>query len=247
MPSPSSSLRRARPLLGTLVEISARGAPDVLPRAVEQAFAAIARVHELMSYQVPASDVSRLNREARHRPVAVDPHTRRVLEHAQRIAAASGGAFDVTVAPRLVHWGYLPGPLPSSPSPRLGYRAIELLPRGRVRFRAPLLIDLGGIAKGYAVDEACRVLEDAGLSDYVVNAGGDLRVGAALVAVELRHPAEPRTTLPLATLRNTAIATSAPYFAAEGRAAGAPIRSSRLRPARRRRTRGASRSGPRTA
>lgn len=213
MPSPSSSLRRARPLLGTLVEIGAHGAPSVLPAAVEQAFAAIARIHALMSFQDPASDVSRLNREAYHRPVTIDGHTARVLEHAQRVAAASDGAFDITVAPRLVQWGYLPGTLPSLPTPRHGFRSIEMLARGQVRYYEPLLIDLGGIAKGYAVDVACRVLEGCGVTDYIVNAGGDLRIGAAPVAVDVRHPAEPTTTVPLATLRGAALATSARYFA----------------------------------
>jgi thiamine biosynthesis lipoprotein len=213
MPSRSSSLRRARPLLGTLVEIGARGAPQVLQAAVDQAFAAIARVHELMSFHDPASDVSRLNREALRRPVAVDDHTVRVLEQARRIAATSDGAFDITVAGRLVQWGYLPGPLPSVAAARHGYRSIELLPHGQVRFHEPVLIDLGGIAKGYAVDAACRALESQGVTDYVVNAGGDLRVGAVPVAIEVRHPAEPAITAPLVTLVSGALATSARYFA----------------------------------
>jgi thiamine biosynthesis lipoprotein len=222
MPLPSSNLRRARPLLGTLVEIGARGDPAVLPAAVEGAFAAIERVHRLMSFHDPASDVSRLNGEAHLRPVAVDQRTWAVLAHAQRIAAASDGAFDVTVAPPLVRWGYLPESRQPLPTVRPnGYRSIELLAASRVRFRAPLLIDLGGIAKGYAVDLACEALEACGVTDYVVNAGGDLRVGATPTLVEVRHPGQPATTLALGTIRRAAIATSGRYYAGRTRHEGA--------------------------
>jgi len=214
MQSSSSNLRRARPLLGTLVEISARGDPSIVPAAVDRAFDAIERVHRLMSGHDPSSDVSRLNREAHRRAVEVDWHTWNVLKHAQRVATASDGAFDVTVAPRLVRWGYLPErgrPLPAvKPN---GYRSVELLPRRRVRFRAPTLIDLGGIAKGYAVDLACDALERCDVTDYVVNAGGDLRVGRTPTTVHVRHPGRPAATLALGTIRQSAIATSARYFA----------------------------------
>ena len=216
MPSPSSSLRRARPLLGTLVEITARGDPAVLPAAVERAFAVIDRAHQLMGIHDPRSDVARLNREGHLGPVEVDRHTWAVLAHAQRVSAASDGAFDVTVAPRLVEWGYLPDCGQSLPDVQPnGYQAIEMLPRHRVRFLKPMLIDLGGIAKGYAVDLACDALERCGVTDYVVNAGGDLRVGGTPTTVHVRHPGRPAATLVLATIQGSAIATSARYFAAK--------------------------------
>jgi len=216
MPSPYARLRRARPLLGTLVEITAHGDAAHLPEAVDRAFAAIGRVHALMSGHDPCSDVSRLNRAGHAGPVAVDPHTWTVLARAQRISAASDGAFDVTVAPRLVQWGYLPSP--AQPLPAVvpgGYRSIELLPGHRVRCHAPVLVDLGGIAKGYAVDVACAALERDGVTDYVVNAGGDLRVGAAPTPVHVRHPGRPDAVLALGTINNAAIATSGRYFAAK--------------------------------
>jgi thiamine biosynthesis lipoprotein len=214
MPLPSSSLRRARPLLGTLVEIRADGDPGVLPAAVDHAFAAIDRVHQLMSFHDPESDVSRLNREAHRQPVEIDRQTWTVLARAREISEASEGAFDVTVAPRLVQWGYLPEsilPLPAlKPN---GYRAIELLAKYYVRFCEPTMIDLGGIAKGYAVDVACLALDRFGVYDYVVNAGGDLRVGRTPTTIHVRHPQQPTTTLVLATIQSAAIATSGKYFA----------------------------------
>ena len=218
MPLRSSSLRRARPLLGTFVEIRVDGNPRILSAAVDQAFAAIARVHRLMSFHDPESDVSRLNQEAYRQPVRIDPQTWAVLDRARCISETSNGAFDITVAPRLVQWGYLPEsilPLPAlKPN---GYRAIELLTQHHVRFCEPALIDLGGIAKGYAVDVACVALERLGVRDYVVNAGGDLRVGGTAATIHIRHPRRPTTTLVLGTIRSGAVATSSAYFARKSR------------------------------
>lgn len=214
MPLLSSSLRRARPLLGTFVEVRVSGKPRILSAAVDQAFAAIARVHELMSFHDPESDVSRLNQEAYRQPVKIDPQTWAVLDRARCISEASNGAFDITVAPRLVQWGYLPESVLPLPALRPnGHRAIELLRKHNVRFREPTLIDLGGIAKGYAVDAACAALEELGVYDYVVNAGGDLRVGGTATPIHVRHPRRPMTTLILGTIRRGAVATSAIYFA----------------------------------
>ena len=213
MQSLSNSVRRARPLLGTLVEIRVSGVPRVLSAAVDRAFAAIDRVHRLMSFHDPESDVSRLNRDANRLPVKIDPQTWEVLARAKRISESSDGAFDITVAPRLVQWGYLPEsavPLPAS-KPN-GYRAIKMLAGYYVRFCEPTLIDLGGIAKGYAVDVACIELERFGVYNYVVNAGGDLRVGGIATTIHVRHPQLPTATLLFGTIQGAAIATSASYF-----------------------------------
>lgn len=214
MPLRSGSLRRARPQLGTLVTIHATGDPRVLPAAFDHAFKAIDRIYRLMSFHEPDSDVTRLNRQAHRGPVRVDQQTWTVLDRAQCISEESNGAFDITIAPQLVRWGYLPESTPALPAlKRNGYRAVELMSDHRVRFREPALIDVGGIAKGYAVDVACLELERFGVWDYVVNAGGDLRVGATATTIHVRHPRQPTATLALATVQGAAIATSATYFA----------------------------------
>jgi thiamine biosynthesis lipoprotein len=183
-------------------------------RAINSAFAAVQRVHRLMSFHDPRSDVSRLNRRAWRTPLRVHPWTCAVLHEALRVASASGGLFDVTVAPRLVRWGQLPRPAGApSPHPRAWAGDVILLPGQRVRFRRRLWIDLGGIAKGFAVDRAVDALRAAGVDAGVVNAGGDLRVfGAHDQAVHVRDPGAPGRMLPLALLRNRALATSAIYF-----------------------------------
>src|SRR6266851_7090834 len=156
-----ADIRRARPLLGTFVEIAAGGAcRPATERAVEAAFAAVAEVHRLMSFQEPDSDLARLNREAAARPVRVHPWTFEVLEAALDLQRRSAGIFDICAAPELRN--------------RSRDGSIELLPDLHVRFANPnITIDLGGIAKGFAVDRAIAALRDHNVRQGLVNAGGE--------------------------------------------------------------------------
>jgi FAD:protein FMN transferase len=215
--SSNERMHRARPLLGTLVEVLASGLePSRAGVAIQRAFMAVERVHRLMSFHESSSDVSRLNRSGCRRPVAVDPWTFAVLTEAQELSRISAGAFDVTVASDLVRWGLLPGSRTAFSREDWhggSWVDIELLPRCRVRFARPVTIDLGGIAKGFAVDRAVDALQRCGVPSGVVNAGGDLRVfGDGAQKVSVRHPGAPSTLLPVLELREEAVATSAPYF-----------------------------------
>lgn len=226
------TIRRARPLLGTLVEIAATADSDaVASAAVARAFDAVATIQSLMSYHDPASDVSRLNR-AGAAVVDVDAQTWHVLDVAQAVSAASDGLFDVSVAPELVRHGYLPrhddAPRPARDA---SWRDIELLADRRVRLARPLQIDLGGIAKGHAVDAALRVLRAAGVHAARVNAGGDLRVfGDTTQTIHVRHPRDATRLLPLCGLREGALATSALYFSkADEQRPASPLIDARTR------------------
>jgi thiamine biosynthesis lipoprotein ApbE len=114
------SIRRARPLLGTFVEIAVAGAKiEVMEAAVEAAFSAVAAVHRLMSFHEANSDVSRLNRDAASNAVRVHDWTYRVLETARDLNRRSAGMFDIAVAPALQRLGLLPSvPARAPPSPR---------------------------------------------------------------------------------------------------------------------------------
>lgn len=144
--------------------------------AIDAAFSEIATVHRLMSFHDSASDISRLNRNAARRQVEVHPWTYFVLERAQQFSQASEGCFDISVGAELVKWGMLPAPVEESGPHSGSWRDIELLPSSRVAFHRLLWIDLGGIAKGFAVDRATECLAECGASLAVVNAGGDIRV-----------------------------------------------------------------------
>jgi thiamine biosynthesis lipoprotein len=107
--------------------------------------------------------------------VAIDPRTMEVLAIAIGIAAKSHGAFDPCIAPLLVERGLLPRP-PRAVDLSSSWRDVELVDERAMRARRALWLDLGGIAKGYAVDRAVDALRVAGVEQGCVNAGGDLRV-----------------------------------------------------------------------
>src|SRR5262249_27278955 len=206
-----SMMRRARPLLGTYVEIDADGiAEGALDRAVSAAFAAVALVHRLMSFHEPDSDVSRLNRSAASGPVAVHPWTASVLRRARVLFDATDGLFDCAIGHDLVRLGLLPAH-DLGPAEAGDFSAVEFLPGNRLAFAARIVLDLGGIAKGFAVDRAIAVLRAHGVRDALVNAGGDMRVmGKTAQPIYIRHPTEPAQLVFAGTLQNGAIATSSP-------------------------------------
>jgi thiamine biosynthesis lipoprotein len=187
--------RRARPLLGTLVEIglpasAERGRCDQAQaaEAFEGAFAAIAHVQACMSRFDPASDVARFNALRPAESLRVRPATADVLAKAEFLRAASGGLFDISLGTAPDHWSCVGG----------------VLTQGR----QPIALDLGGIAKGHAVDRAVEALIARGCPAGWVNAGGDLRVfGDAVLPVFLRCEAEGGAR-PFARLSEGAFATS---------------------------------------
>jgi thiamine biosynthesis lipoprotein len=200
-------IERAQPHLGTLVQIGVALDDDAAAyAAIDAGFAAIASIHRLMSFHDTASDVSRLNRDASRTTVAVAPHTFAVIAKALEISAASGGAFDITVAPKLVEWGVLPSP-GATPDATATWRDIELCAPDRVHFHKPLWIDLGGIAKGYAVDHAFRDMNLAPGTRAKVNAGGDVRILGA-ERVLLRVEGHETGHMPVVDLENAALASS---------------------------------------
>lgn len=208
----SAEIRRCRPLLGTFVEITANGLGEArLQVAVNTAFATIERIQNLLSVHDAASELSLLNREAAKRPVIVSRETFTILRRANKLAAESNGAFDYTIAPVLAEWGLLPSALGRK---KFGSWRQVLLLRGRkVYFLQPMALDLGGIAKGFAVDRAIDVLCKQGVTAAVVNAGGDLRVfGSRLSFVHLRHPQNPQLFTDKIEVSDSALATSSPCF-----------------------------------
>ena len=211
------ALRRIRPWLGTYVHVDVTASDKARAEAaLEAAYAEIAAIHHAMSFHTPDSDLARVNREAYARPVSVGPHTWAVLSEACRLARLSNGVFDPTTAPALVRHGALPTPDAPQPDKEGRWHDIEFDESHRqIRFRRPLWIDLGGIAKGYAVDQAIAALQQHGATQGCVNAGGDLRCfgedprGQPVV---VRHPADPRASIPLGRIANRAVASSGDYF-----------------------------------
>ncbi|HJV62991.1 MAG TPA: FAD:protein FMN transferase, partial [Albitalea sp.] len=197
-------LRRARPLLGTLVEI---GVPaQAGDEAVQAAFAAIKDVQSQLSRFEAQSDLGRFHALPAGGCMTVRAHTAAVLATAQRLRDASDGLFDIS--------------LRSAPE---GWRidGTQLL-----KHDAAVRLDLGGIGKGHAVDHAVDVLVARGCSAGWVNAGGDLRAfGDAELPITLRDE-RGGGARPFGTLRDGAFATSHFDRGSRSRAAAAwPVRA----------------------
>jgi thiamine biosynthesis lipoprotein len=167
-------IRRAQPWFGTLVEIAV---PEGQETVIDAGFTAIRHVHARMSYHDTGSDLEKLRSAAIDDIVAVDPETVTVLRFAGQLYNQTHGLFDVTIGSCLVASGFLPMLGTYTPDAVYGdTRDIEIIDDSHIRCHAPLLIDLGGIAKGHGVDLAVGALINAGCSHGIVNAGGDLRV-----------------------------------------------------------------------
>ena len=198
-------IRRAQPWFGTIVEIAV---PKGCEAAINAGFAAIRHVHARMSYHEDDSDLDKLRTAPVGLSVAIDPETVCVLRFAALLHGETNNLFDVTVARHLVAARFLPlrglhnlGALTGSA------RDIEIIDDTHVRCHAPLLIDLGGIAKGHGVDLAVAALMKAGCRHGIVNAGGDLRAFGGEPQLIWLNRADGGLAEPI-SVTNLAVATS---------------------------------------
>jgi len=215
-------LQRCRPMLGTYVEIKiGESASDIcLETALNEAFASIAKVNLLMSFHLKESDLCRINGLAHKKYVAVDALTFKVLRLANDLFRYTNASFDCSIGQHLQKQNLLPQhadsryAIKNTLSDRIyNLSTMKLSEPNRVRFTAPLTLDLGGIAKGFAVDLACESLIAHGIQSGSVNAGGDLRVfGQYETAIHIRNPKRPEQLIYAGQLSNGAIATSGIYF-----------------------------------
>ena len=213
MTNSCARVRRARPLLGTLVEMSLAGADEAsLHDAATAAFEEIALIHDLMTLHAEGGDAHRINNANIGDTIHVHEYTWRVLQLALELSRASGGVFDVTVGGAMMARGAVPALVKEMPTAGATYRDIQLLPGNGVRVLRQLAVDFGGIAKGYAVDRAVGVLQAQGVSGGCINAGGDIRVfGGESVTVHVRDPLVPAAMCAKLELCDMALATSARY------------------------------------
>jgi thiamine biosynthesis lipoprotein len=155
-------------------------------KAAKGAFARVGQLDAIMSDYRSSSELMRLCAKAGGPPVKVSGPLFTVLERAGEVSARSEGAFDVTVGPVVRLWRLarrtqkLPDPAKlAAARARVGYQNVRLDARSRTvqLLEAGMQLDLGGIAKGYAADEALGILRQHGIKGALVAAGGDIRVG----------------------------------------------------------------------
>jgi len=207
---------RCKAILGTFVEILTTDGTKPT-KAIENAFVAMTEVQDLMSFHRRDSELSKINIRSHHETVRIHPWTAKVLMIAQEIHHHSGGLFNCGVGHYLVSSGLLPKHTDIKTILREyqfgGIEHLQFLDPTSVRSDLPLCLDLGGIAKGFAVDLAVNILQSAGVLSGSVNAGGDLRVfGEEAQAIHIRNPVNPCELINLGSLCEAAIATSSLYF-----------------------------------
>jgi len=181
-PSGPLQLRRTTDAMGTTFSVVAYGSDQAsMNQAIDAAFEEVHRLDALLSNYQPASEWSRINREAAAHPVTVSSELFGILSDCIEYSRASEGAFDVTVGPLMHAWGFSGGGrhVPSSDEIRealelVGYRHLQLNTEERtVRFDRPgVEIDPGGVGKGYAVDQMVAVLRARGIRNALVAASG---------------------------------------------------------------------------
>ena len=216
--------RQSRILMGTSVEITVSQVdPKTAEKALEAAFQEVERINRLMSHYRPDSEVSQVSRHAGEKEVRVSAETLEVIERALYFSRLSGGAFDITIGPVFRLWNFREGKIPDGEKlrenlKRVDYRRIRVdRSRSTVYLDDPRMeLDLGAIAKGYAVDRAGEVLKKRGVENFLVNAGGDLRVAGRKEkeipwTIGIQHPRLPSDLIVKIQSKNAGIATSGDY------------------------------------
>lgn len=181
MPALAEPVTLARHAMATRFEIVLHGANPVALRAAgEEVLDEVERVEALLSLYRPTSEIANVNARAAREPVRVSPEVFQLLERARELSAATGGAFDITIAPLVRCWGFMGGTgrMPEAAEieaarARVGMNLVELNSVDyTVRFvREGVMLDLGAIGKGYAIERAVELLHDAGVTSALLHGG----------------------------------------------------------------------------
>jgi len=219
-------LKQTEMIMGTLVEIT------VIPgneKAIREAFEALKKVDALMSTYKEDSEISILNREGK---AQVSEETLEVIEDAIKFSNLTDGAFDITCRPLINLWkkAKKEEKVPTEEEIEeaislVGYQRI-ILEGNQIRLeKKGMQIDLGGIAKGYAVDKAIEALKKNGIKRALVNAGGDLYAlgtdpQGEKWQIGVQDPREEDKIIDIIKVKDRAVATSGDYrryFTLEGK------------------------------
>ncbi|MFB3920204.1 MAG: FAD:protein FMN transferase [Terriglobia bacterium] len=217
----------SRRAMGSSFTIVAYGTNERrLAETADQAFEEIDRIDRQMSNYQPESELSALNRAAARRPALVEPKLFALIADSVRISEETSGAFDITVGPLMKAWGFFRGQgrVPTTDElaqvmTRVGYRHIQLdRARRTVSFeREGVELDLGGIAKGYAVDVAAEVLRANGVERALISSGTSSVYALGSPPdqrgwkVTIRDPFEAGKAADTVYLRNYSLAVSGSY------------------------------------
>lgn len=214
---------REEAIMGTAIKVELWATDRVAANAaIDAVMAEMHRIDHAMSPFKPESELSRINRDAGARAVPTSEEMFGLLSRSIEFSDLSGGAFDITYASVGHLYDYRQGVQPGEDELALahqavGYRNLYLDPRDRsVRFRREgMRIDLGGFAKGHAVDTSTAILKRMGVRHAFVSAGGDSRVigdrRGRPWTIGIRHPRREHDMVAVLPLEDVAISTSGDY------------------------------------
>lgn len=224
-------------LIGTLIEAKIVTKDiNASKKILYYAFKEIERIDSLLAWQIPTSEISKINSSAGKSPVKVSYETYSILERSLSYSKSSDGIFDVTVGPLTQLWGFNGDEEPVAVPDKkaidsclklVGYKDLILNYNDTTAFlkRTGMSIDLGGIGKGYAIDRASDILKKNGLTSFLFNAGGDVLVSGYKAedqnwTVGIKDPRKEDKLLGSVEFTNKSIATSGDYerfFEIDGR------------------------------
>jgi len=216
---------RAQMQMGTLVKITVVARSESIAQAAATAgFAEIRRLEELMSTWIPTSELSRVNTSAGVMPVSVSPETMTVVQGSIQVAEMTHGGFNIAIGPAVDAWNVIEGRRIPTESvlaalrPLVDLKSVHVDVGERTIFlgKAGMRIDVGGIGKGYAADQAVMAMKKAGASAGVVALSGDIKTfgqlpGGKKFPVGIQHPRKEGEVLVFIDLEDEAISTAGDY------------------------------------
>ena len=221
----SAVVTRAQMQMGTLVKITAVARSESIAQAaVTAGFAEIRRLEEILSTWIPTSELSRVNASAGVMLVHVSPETLTVVQRAIQVAEMTDGGFNIAIGPAVDAWSVMERQrIPTESEldalrPLVDLQAIHADVQEQTIFleKAGMRIDVGGIGKGYAADQAVDALRRAGAVAGVVALSGDIKTfgrlpGGKMFPVGIQHPREDGSVLAWIDLQDEAISTAGDY------------------------------------
>lgn len=216
---------RAQMQMGTLVKITAVGRSESEAQTAAAAgFAEIRRLEELLSTWISTSELSRVNAAAGVMPVSVSSDTLTVVQRAMQAAELTGGGFDIAIGPAVDAWRVTEAQrIPAASElealrPLVDLRAVHVAERDQTIYleKTGMRIDVGGIGKGYAADQAVTAMQKAGAIAGVVALSGDIKTfgrlpGGKMFPVGIQHPRQEGAVLAWIDLQDEAISTAGDY------------------------------------
>ncbi len=179
----NSTLKTARILMGTLIEITVVGPQNKLHEATNAAFDEIKRIEDLVSFH-KETELNEINRNAGISVVKVKSELVSLIERALEISKLTDGSFDPTIGVIARLWNFSESEAPRLPSQdeidqalkKVGWQKVKIFPEKNEVFlpEKGMALDLGGIAKCYAVNRAEQIIKSKGIESALINAGGDI-------------------------------------------------------------------------